>query len=209
MIDNYRKDEFGIIHQIKTKSFIYDEKYVIEYNKFKEKTKEMSYLRLGYLMGVIGKKPNTILDYGYGNGAFLEVCQSADIECYGTDISGYSIPKDCKFIEADKLQKYKFEVVCFFDSLEHLDDISFLKHLNTKFIYISLPWCHQAVFGDNWFKTWKHLKPNEHLHHFDEFGIKNYMNSMGYDCINIGNPEDCIRISAQHQNILSGIFRKT
>lgn len=209
MLHNYYSDSFGVIHQMEYKPFVYDQKYInLYYNSFKQKTFEMSYLRLGYLLGSIKIFPQKILDYGYGNGAFLEICQSFGIESYGTDISGYPIPKNCHFIHKNEIEKNSFDVICFFDCLEHIEDIEFIASLNTKYIYISLPWCHHSEFGDEWFKNWKHRKPNEHLHHFNDISLINFMKKNGYSVVIIGNPEDCIRKSNLEKNILSGIFVK-
>jgi hypothetical protein len=42
-----------------------------------------------------------------------------------------------------------------------MEDIEFVKDLKCHYVCISLPWCH--YFSDEWFETWKHRKPNEHL----------------------------------------------
>lgn len=206
---NYYKDRDGIIHQLNREKFIYDSQYVSAYDAFKKKTREMAYLRLGYLISAIGKIPKSIFDYGYGNGSFLEVCQESGIESFGTDISNYPIPSNCTFINPEEIKNHSFDVLCFFDCLEHIEDLSFLGDIQANYIYISLPWCHQESLGDKWFDEWKHKKPNEHLHHFSENALKNYMSRYGYDCISVGNPEDCIRKSNHtYQNILTGVFIK-
>ena len=82
--DNYDIDEFGVIHQKKIYPITYDEKYVKErYDTYGEKVRQMSFLRLGYLLGAINKIPKSILDVGYGNGDFLKTCVSIIPECFG------------------------------------------------------------------------------------------------------------------------------
>ena len=57
--------------------------------------------------------------------------------------------------------------------------------------------------------NWKHRKPNEHLFHFDENSLKNFMNSCGYKLIEISNIEDEVRTRYDKDlpNILTGIFK--
>jgi hypothetical protein len=207
VIENYTIDEFGVIHQNKIikKIKTYDVDYVKNsYNNYGEQVRNMSHLRLGYLMGSIGQV-NKILDVGYGNGDFLSLCTTQIPKCYGNDVSGYKIPKDCVFI--DNVCSKDFDVVCFFDSLEHFEDIDFIKNLKTKYIFISLPWCHNH--SDEWFKNWKHLREDEHLHHFNDKSLINFMNHCGYEMVSISNIEDTVRTSINNdKNILSGIFKK-
>ena len=59
----------------------------------------MSYLRLGYLHGVIGDKPKSLLDVGYGNGSFLKTVIDDGIDAWGSDISGYPVPIGVNFID--------------------------------------------------------------------------------------------------------------
>ena len=163
MLENYKKDNFGAIHQIKYDKFIYDLDYVrSRYDAYGELTRKMSHLRLGYITGVINRYPKTILDIGYGNGDFLKTCTNVMTECYGYDISNYPLPENCKFI--DDIFSKEFDIITFFDSLEHCEDIDFISKLNCNYIVISLPWCH--YFSDEWFKNWKHRRENEHFASF-------------------------------------------
>jgi hypothetical protein len=209
MIDNYEILPNGVIHQkeIVNKIKDYDKEYVdTRYNNYGEKGMQMAYLRLGYLIGVVKKPFSRVLDVGYGNGDFLKACMGFDsINAYGNDISGYPIPKGATFVE--DITSMDFDVVCFFDSLEHFEDISFVKDLKTKYVYISLPWCHN--FSDDWFKNWKHRREDEHLWHFDNLSLENFMNEMGYDLVTGNNVEDAIRKPVDnHPNILTAIFEK-
>ena len=78
MINGYERLENGVIKQKNPKPYVYDKDYVIKtydssYGIFCDM---MSYLRLGYITGVIKNFPKTVLDIGYGNGAFLKICQN-------------------------------------------------------------------------------------------------------------------------------------
>jgi hypothetical protein len=206
-MNNYIKLDNGIIKQkqIKTKRE-YNEDYIKNsYNSYGENVKKMSYLRLGYLLGSIGYIPNSLLDVGYGNGSFLEVSSDIIKECYGNDISNYKLPNNIKFVENIKNDFY--EVITFFDSLEHFEDISFINELKCKYIMISLPWCH--YFSDEWFTNWKHRREDEHIYHFNDISLIKFMEENGYKVVNTSNFEDIIRKPIDNnKNILSAIFIK-
>ena len=124
---------------------------------------------------------------------------------YGHDISGWPVPEGCTFVE--DLLKGSYDVITFFDSLEHMEDMEFVNDLNTKYVCISVPDCH--YFSDEWFDTWKHRKPDEHLWHFNEASLNKFMDRMGYDTINTCNLEDITRKNNEsYTNILTGIFKK-
>lgn len=205
MLANYEKNQDGTIYQVNRTPFDYTGSYNNYYKNIESYSWHTSYLRLGYIIGSIGRIPKSILDVGYGTGAFLKVCETQIPNRYGHDISGWNVPEGCEFV--DNILEKEFDVITFFDSLEHMNDIEFVKDLNCNYVCISLPWCH--YFDDGWFDTWKHRKPDEHLWHFNEQSLQNFMTRMGYQTVNICNLEDVTRENNQpYQNILSGIFKK-
>jgi hypothetical protein len=205
MLENYSKNQDGIIYQVERKPFDYTGGYNNYYKEIQDSTRYTSYLRLGYIVGSIGRIPESILDVGYGTGAFLQSCESEIKERYGHDISGWEVPSGCKFV--DNILQGHYDVITFFDSLEHMNDIEFVKNLNCNYICISVPDCH--YFDDEWFGNWKHKKPDEHLWHFNKDSLKTFMSRMGYSEVNVCNLEDITRINNQeYTNILTGIFKK-
>ncbi len=205
MLENYNITNEGVIYQVKKKPFNYNSNYIETYNNYGEIGKYMSYLRLGNIIGSINRIPESILDIGYGNGSFLEVCSSIIKDCNGNDISNYPVPKNCKFVE-DKFSRH-FDVITFFDSLEHFLEIEWIKDLNCNFIVVSLPDCHYK--DDEWFLTWKHRKPDEHLWHFNKMSLTSFMEKMGYTVVSLTNIEDTIRKNNSNEsNIITGIFLK-
>lgn len=208
MISNYKILDNGVIKQEKiiNKNIDYNIDYVnIRYNSYGEKGLQMSYLRLGYILGTIGFIPTSILDVGYGNSDFLKVCKNIIPECYGNDVSNYPLEDGIDFIE-NITEKY-FDVVTFFDSLEHFNNIEFVKNLKCKYVCISLPWCHN--FSDEWFLNWKHRREDEHIFHFNEKSLEIFMKTMGFELISFSNVEDTIRKTEfNYQNILTSVFKK-
>lgn len=208
MLDNYDVNEDGIIFQVNRSPFNYDLEYASNYSqgRYGEVGNYMSYLRLGNIIGAIQKIPSSILDIGYGNGAFIKVCADTIEDVNGNDITDYPLPDKVKFV-SDIFSRH-FEVITFFDSLEHFDTIDWVKDLNCDYINISLPNCHYK--SDEWFDEWKHRKPNEHLWHFNSESLVRFMNRMGYKCISLSNVEDVIRKNKPDEdNILTGVFKKS
>jgi hypothetical protein len=207
MLDNYELLPNGIIKQIQINKINYDFNYSNKYNNYGEKGNYLSYLRYGVLIGALKFIPESIVDVGYGNGDFLKVCLKTIKNVYGCDISDYPVPEGCKKIQLDNIKSA--DVVCFFDSLEHFDDISFIKSLDTKYVFISVPWCH--YLSDEWFKNWYHRRENEHIYHFNDLSLKKFFEESGYECIYTSSFEDIIRFNSNVHplpNILSCIFKK-
>ena len=207
MLSNYERLSNGVIKQRNVSKIQYDYNYSNKYNSYGEKGRNLSHLRFGVLIGAIGFIPNSIVDVGYGNGDFLSVCTKKITHVYGCDLSDYPVPEKCTKIELDDIKSV--DVVCFFDSLEHFDDISFVKNLDTSYVFISVPWCH--YLSDEWFETWYHRRENEHLYHFNEESLKCFFDELGYDCIYRSSFEDIVRHNPSVYplpNILSCIFKK-
>lgn len=207
MLENYKKLPNGVIKQIHVDKITYDYIYSNKYNSYGEAGRNLSYLRLGVLIGTLGYIPTSIVDVGYGNGDFLRTCLKKIPNVYGCDISDYPIPDMCHKINIDDIKNV--DVVCFFDSLEHFDDISFIKEINTNYIFISVPWCH--YISDEWFEKWYHRRPNEHLYHFNDESLTRFFYENGYERIYISSFEDMIRFNPSVHplpNILSCIFKK-
>ncbi len=206
-MDNYVILPNGVIKQKEVRKITYDHAYSDRYNSYGEKANYLSYLRLGVLTGLLGKTPNSIVDVGYGNGAFLRACVQAIPTVIGCDLSDYPVPEGS--IKKNLSEIGHVDVVCFFDSLEHFDEIDVVKDLDTDYIFISVPWCHNL--SDEWFIEWYHRRENEHLYHFNEDSLIKFFDECGYDCIYTGCYEDVIRKNsavAPLKNILSGLFKK-
>jgi len=208
MLENYKSLDNNVITQIHRTPFQYGLEYSKNYDKLGELGKRMSYLRLGYLLGVIKNTPKTLLDIGYGNGDFLSVASDIIEKCYGSDIDNtYHLPKNVTFVDIKNMYENFYDVICLFDVLEHFDDIYDIRNLKTDIFYVSLPNC--CYKSDEWFNEWKHRKPNEHLWFFNDCSLKNFFDEIGYRCLVISNVEDIIRKDSNNSpNILTGVFIK-
>jgi len=206
MLKNYEKLQNGVIKQINKNPIKYGLDYTNGQNKYGIEKYHISYLRLGYIIGTLGKIPSTILDVGYGQGHFLEIARNIVPNCYGNDITTEcAMPQGCEFI-SDIYEK-EYEVITFFDVLEHFNNIYDIKNLKTEYIVVSVPWC--LYLNDEWFYNWKHRKTDEHLWHFNEKSLIEFMQEIGFECLNYCNLEDTIRKDKINKpNILTAIFKK-
>ena len=202
----YKINEQGVLQQVNPSVITYDSEYVTSrYGAIIELRKQMSMLRYGYMVGSINK-PTKILEIGYGAGDFIELCAEQDIECFGNDITG--IPTPPKVTPTKNLYE-QVDVVCMFDVLEHFEDINFIKDFNTKYVYVSVPNCSQSTNIEYLSNDYIHLRPNEHLHHFNIVALIRHFELNGYKLLTISNIEDTIRKRPNtHANILSAIFEK-
>lgn len=207
MIQNYELTQDGVIKQQTKKNYLYDKEYSdSRYSVFNDRGNILN-LRLGYIIGSIGKIPKSLMDVGYGNGDFLDSCSDFISKLYGNDIQPAYPLKD-GIIFVDNITEQEVEVITFFDSLEHFDDIEWVKDLKCQYVIISLPWCYNGL-DDKWFLNWKHRKPDEHLYHFNEISLEAFMNRQGFELVNFCNIEDKIRIDKTlTPNILTGCFKK-
>jgi hypothetical protein len=200
MIEGYSKDRFGIVKQDNPAPFEYGEDYYNIIHGRGELNIRMAHLRYGYMVGVLGTAPHSLLDVGYGDGSFLKVCKEKVSYCCGNDIYKLHIPDGCGFVE--DITAMHYDIVCFHDSLEHFPGIDFLRDMKCSTFYITVP--DYKNMGDFEFTNWKHRKPDEHIFHFSKWSLENLFFDMGYELLDSSHIEDVIR--GGHDNILSLIF---
>lgn len=176
--------------------------YAETYNTYGELGKYMSYLRFGNIVGALGRLPTSLLDVGYGNGDFLRTCIDTGVKSYGYDISEYPLPEGA---EAGDIYG-EYDVITFYDSLEHFTNIEFLYDLKCNYLVISVPECHYPE-NEEWFMNWKHRRPDEHLWHFNRNTLQGFLS--GYELISQSSIEDVIRKnpSQPENNILTAVYK--
>lgn len=138
---------------------VYDRRYVEErYDRYPT-TPAMSALRLGLLKAHVNT--GTLLDVGYGNGAFVKQAVKGGFDAYGCDVHG----ADYGIREAKLTDRRHWDVVTFFDALEHFTDLDVIRDLScrTSTFLISYP-NRPASFPKD--RNWRHYRPGEHLHYF-------------------------------------------
>ena len=212
MIENYSIDEFGVIHQIDFMPIVYDQEYISYYERKSDRTIKLGYQRWGWILGLIGKIPDSVLEIGYGTGTFIEAAQITGARrCAGCDIADFPLPAGVEFMGWGKALEPAWDLVAMFDVLEHIPDLSFLARLKTDYLAIAVPFCRWRELGDEWFRNWRMLLPNEHLHHFDELSLIALLMNHGFQSLTMNTFEDGIRLRPGETgpNILSAFVCRT
>ena len=214
MLPNYEVDAFGVIHQIAFTPIKYDRQYISYYEDKADRTIKLGYQRMGWILGLLGEIPRSVLEIGYGTGTFIEAAKITGVaDCAGYDIAEFPLPDGVRFIGWDEALSRSWDLVALFDVLEHIPDLSFLGRLRAKHVAIAVPHCRVRELGaggDAWFDTWRMRLPDEHLHHFDRESLVALLAHHRFECVTLNCFEDGIRLRPGETgpNILSGFFRK-
>ena len=148
---------------------VYDHEYIkVRYDAY-ETTPLMSHLRLG-IVTAVAQGPK-LLDVGYGNGDFIKSACKAGFDGYGNDIHGadYGVRE---WEHLGVVPDFKeWDVVTFFDSIEHIPDLNVIRDLGRRAhtIVVSIPRKPSYFPCD---LDWKHYRPGEHLHYFSTFSLQ-------------------------------------
>ncbi len=120
----------------------------------------------------------SVLDYGCGIG-FFKAFGPRDIQIDTYDIGPYVMTG---------INREEYDLVCLWDVIEHISHIDVrLGSLfdNAKFIALSIP---MLPKGKDYL-TWKHFKPGEHLHYFDDKTLDVLFKRYGFRRIKSEYPE--------------------
>lgn len=205
--DHYQIDQHGVVNQLHPKPFHYDSRYISTYDTpaYRKNSELLQALRFGFVAACHGRPVKSIIDTGYGAGDFMKFARQQVPEVYGIDVTGLPVPEGCLKID-DYL---KVDVCTWWDVLEHIPDISFLKTLNCETVVISLPNCRIEEKGEEWFANeYPHRKPGEHIRHFSEDSLIATMLNYGWKCIAVSKHEDIIRKRSTEWNILTAGFKR-
>lgn len=186
---------------------VYDSAYAHQYDE--RPHREMSKLRWDFIQQTLALPPGSkILDVGYGNGSFLKHAQHFDMNIYGIDLHN----EDFGVPEVGYDSDIEFDLVCFFDSIEHFVSWEQPLSLRTKNAIVSVP--AQPNFMLRSPRSWRHFKPGEHLHYFSDQSLAHLMEDWGLPCLRAqGNPEDALRGTLAidgltYSNIYTAIFSR-
>lgn len=208
----YTIDNYGVINQVDPKPYLYDQEYVACYDgpEYQRQSDLLQALRLGFVVGTHGSIPFSLLDFGCGNGAFLKFAKQLVTDCTGLDITGVQIEGVKVLTDRHDAIRTSFDVITFWDVLEHLQDLSFLRQLSANLLVISLPYCHYPSQGQEWFDTkYKHRKPDEHVRHFTPNSLKLLLRDHGWVTVATSTHEDLVRKSTHGlANIISMAFKR-
>lgn len=205
----YALNQWGGYSQINPSVIDYNENYLDHYAGFNPSgTNKLNRLKYDFILKHADEFVDTILDFGYGTGSFLDlVAQSS--QAYGYDIIDCVDQKEIAWKKVENPFTVKVDCVTLWDVLEHIESFEFLLHLKTKYIAVSLPNCICESIEE--FDSWKHRKPDEHLHHFNIDSLKVIMLEHGFELIKFNYEQDEIRKPDEYScspNILQALFKK-
>lgn len=180
---------------------IYDKSYCLKYQRYSQRTENnpLQQLRFDFVKRHVNH--GRLLDFGCGNGSFLQFVDGQFDESNGFDINPYS-----GFLNIDVLLK-RYYIVTFWDSLEHLErpqDV--IEGLNPEYVFISTPSTDDIDFSN--ILNWRHYIPEEHAHFFNRNSLTMLLDSIGYKVIDYNYEESVIRTSGGEKNILSIAAKK-
>lgn len=119
----------------------------------------------------------TVLDYGSGCG-FFKAFAPSNLEVDTFDVM--DVPQT-------GITKRKYDLICFWDVLEHVADLELLRDVfeMTDWVAITVPIKPEGLAWEKY----KHYKPGEHIHHFQEDSLSALLNHFGFKLVTSGNPE--------------------
>jgi len=165
----------------------YDAAYVGQYDS--RPVREMSELRWRFIQSALNlPRGSRILDVGYGNGVFLKNARDLGMDIFGIEVHSqdYGIPR----VAFDTT--LSFDLISFFDSLEHFATFDAIMNLSAKNVVVSIP--NRPACLASTPNLWRHYKPGEHLHYFSSASLDHLMRNWGFDQkIAEGFPEDELR----------------
>lgn len=128
----------------------------------------------------------TVLDYGSGCGFFRAWRPDSVYAMDSYDVVSGALQTG--------IRRKKYDLVCFYDILEHLDGFSEIKKIleNTQYVAVTVPIKPDEVK----LETWVHWKPQEHLVLFTEKMLLTLFKNFGFNCIKKGQPESPPRVDS-------------
>lgn len=141
-----------------------------------------------------------ILDFGCGAGTFIN-----RLLADGIDVTGFDINPHSGQCVVERLYD-SYSGVTFWDSLEHLNDPAMvLKGISADYVFICTPNSNNHD-GRN-LTTWKHYRPKEHIHYFNESSLKVLLASCGFDMVEVSFEESLWRLDGE-QNIITVVGKR-
>lgn len=183
--------------------------YQAYYQAIDHNVKVLSEARLRVLEAFVGNGDGrSLLDFGCGTGRFASAADDS-WDAYGYDLV-QPVNKDVTFVTEAEAFRSAWDVVTFFDSLEHLaDPATTIRRLGASVVMVSVPWCHRPQDAE-WFMAWKHRRPGVHLWHWNHNTLNRLFARCGYRLLMMSSFEDAYRPHPEQPepNILSAIFQK-
>jgi 2-polyprenyl-3-methyl-5-hydroxy-6-metoxy-1,4-benzoquinol methylase len=173
-------ERHGVAYQrdMRAARVAYDDSYFDRYKSYEGSTIEQA-LNAGRcaMLARHVEKGASVIDIGAGSGAFVRKAQAAGYQARGFDV----IPKTVSQLrDADAYAEDPglFDVVTFWDSIEHIDcpEILLREIRANALVLVAIP-----VFTDlRAIRDSKHYRPGEHLYYWTVEGFVNWMALYGF-----------------------------
>lgn len=197
----------GAVKHVNPVPFTYDAEYSAVYDtpEYQRNSDILQAMRYSFATGAHGGPINSLLDCGYGNGAFMKFARQYTRMVLGYDVTGVPVPEGC--ISTDDMNAGA-QVITFHDCLEHFHDINFVRDLNYTTLVVSLPNCPFSEMGKEWFENeYPHRKPSEHIWHFSASSLAATMALLNWRQVARSYHETIVR-NRYPRNILSMAFKR-
>ena len=177
--------EVGMGHFPIADNRVYDQSYFDKYVGYAgtEMGKKINEFRVALLSSVWLPK-DRVLDVGIGCGSFVSAARGAGIECCGYDCN----PAARRWL-AEREWEGKltegFQVVTFWDSLEHMEDPWQALRSVGRVALVSLP---VAADGESWLRS-KHFRKDEHRWYWNKVGFERFASSCGFRVEGVSDQE--------------------
>lgn len=182
----------------------YDEEYFEKYASYANTPMGLK-LTEGRIKFVNNHYSGNMVDVGIGCGSFVSSRPAFFTGTFSSFTYGFDInPAGVKWLKDRKLffdpSKDKIEAASFWDSLEHIHDPDTILNNITTWAFVSMPIYRDA---DHVLKS-KHFKKDEHCWYFTNEGLVAWMNSKGFECVEISHFESILG----REDILSYAFKR-
>jgi hypothetical protein len=184
----------------------YDEHYAKKYDNMPYQ--QMSQLRADFVEKSFAvDQIGSVLDVGHANGAFVKEMISRKYNAFGTDLHGidFGVP------EVELMGSETFDLVTFFDSLEHFENVRQPLQKSDRFVLVSVPNTPPKL--EKFTDSWRHYREGEHLHYFSLQSLSQLMIEFNFELTGYSYIEDQIRKGTEFNgfscpNILTATYEK-
>lgn len=126
----------------------------------------------------------TICDVGIGCGQFLKKLPKNS--SYGYDVNPIAVDWLVNNNHWADPYTHTFDIITFWDSLEHIPDFDKILFNARLLVFISMP-IYTDLHDD--LLSSKHLRKNEHFWYFTHLGLVNLMYKLGFALVAVSNKE--------------------
>jgi SAM-dependent methyltransferase len=159
----------------------------------------------------------SVLDFGCGTGDFIMYAREhpSPFNAQGWDVHRNESNRALAHTFLDPgmmpLKVKHWDVLTMFDVIEHIEDPApILTSIPHQWLVVTVPNADPSLFGGTGaFWRWRHLRPTEHVHHFNATSLPLYLEQFEYTCEYLESPEDEVRVNDEQSfpNTLTGVFR--